>query len=212
MIIRHSVHILIFVAFLLLGACNSESHHHGRIIGIQPYGKIKSDLIDSVGSALRKEYDARIVILPSQDIPQHSFINVKSPRYRADKIIRHLKDTRPDSLDYILAITDKDISTTKKDFLGNTLEPKTKYEDWGVFGLGYRPGPSCIVSTFRIGKTTRTNFVTRLQKISVHEIGHNLGLDHCDSQGCVMQDAVESISTVDNEGLHVCAVCRQMID
>jgi archaemetzincin len=95
--------------------------------------------------------------------------------------------------------------------MGNTLEPKTKYEDWGVFGLGYMPGQSCVVSIFRTQKTSRKNFILRMKKISLHEIGHNLGLDHCDSKRCAMRDAVESISTVDNVDAQLCDKCRGKI-
>ena len=66
-----------------------------------------------------------------------------------DQLIKILKETKPDSLDFIIGLIDKDISTTKKDSKGHPLEPISKYQDWGVFGLGYRPGVSCIVSTYR---------------------------------------------------------------
>ena len=56
-------------------------------------------------------------------------------------------------------------------------KPKSKYEDWGIFGLGYRPGNAAMVSTFRLRKPGLT--IERLQKVVTHEIGHNLGLKHC---------------------------------
>jgi archaemetzincin len=193
---------------LIMSGCSPDNR---LTIGIQPYGNIEKSLIDSVSRALTAEYNADVVLLPEQPVPAHTFVNLKSPRYRADKIIHHLKDGKPDSLDHIIAITDVDISTTKKDWMGNTLEPKTKYEDWGVFGLGYMPGQSCVVSTFRTKKTSRKNFMLRMKEISLHEAGHNLGLDHCDSERCVMQDAVESISTVDNVDAQLCDNCRRAI-
>lgn len=45
----------------------------------------------------------------------------------------------PDSLDYIIGLTDKDISTTKK-ANGKMLEPASKYKDLGIMGLGFCPG------------------------------------------------------------------------
>jgi archaemetzincin len=191
---------------LIMSGCSSDNR---LTIGIQPYGNIEKSLIDSVSRAFTVEYNADVIVLPRQPVPAHTFVNLKSPRYRADKIIHHLKDVKPDSLDHIIAITDVDISTTKKDWTGNTLKPKTKYEDWGVFGLGYMPGQSCLVSTFRTQKTSRKNFMLRMKKISLHEVGHNLGLDHCDSKRCVMRDAVESISTVDNVDAQLCDKCRR---
>lgn len=197
----------LFIALVVSGCSTNDR----IVIGIQPWGAIENSLIDSISRALSIEYSADVVVLPAQEIPSQAFVNIKSPRYRADKLIGHLRDVKPDSLDHILAITDVDISTTKKDWLGNTLEPKSKYEDWGIFGLGYMPGSSCIVSTFRTQKTTPKNFRLRMKKISLHEIGHNMGLDHCDSDRCVMRDAVESISTVDNVDASLCEKCRREI-
>jgi archaemetzincin len=191
----------LFVISLIISGCSSND----RIaIGIQPWGGVEKNLIDSVSRALSTAYGAEVVVLPVEAIPVHAFVNIKSPRYRADKLIDYLRHVKPDSLDHILAITNADISTTKKDWLGNTLEPKSKYEDWGVFGLGYMPGASCIVSTFRTHGTTAKNFTLRMKKISLHEIGHNMGLDHCISDRCVMRDAAESISTVDNVDVRLC--------
>ena len=54
-------------------------------------------------------------------------------RYRADSLIRYLG--RFGSADTILiGLTNKDISTTKG-----------QIRDWGIMGLGYCPGTSCVV-------------------------------------------------------------------
>ena len=149
-------------------------------------------------------------MLESKAIPKSTFINVKSPRYRAHKILKLLRNEKPDSIHHILGLTNKDISTTKKDALGNTRKPEKKYKDWGVFGLGYCPGGSCIVSTYRF-KNNTLKFVDRFKKICVHEIGHNLGLKHCPNESCVMRDAAESIKTIDLVELNLCDACRLKI-
>ena len=106
----------------------------------------------------------------------------------------------------------KNISTTKKNMFGGVKKPKSKYEDWGIFGLGYRPGPSCIVSTYRLGKKSKKRS-NRLVKITLHEIGHNMGLPHCDRDpNCVMRDAAESIKTVDQVSKDLCEFCRKDIE
>ena len=61
------------------------------------------------------------------------------------------------------------------------------------------------ITTF-IGKTIR------MQKIAIHEIGHNLGLQHCADTTCVMQDAVESIKTIDRSTQTYCPACKQKAD
>ena len=38
-----------------------------------------------------------------------------------------------------------------------------------------------------------------MKKVVLHELGHNFGIPHCTkTEPCVMKDAVEKISTVDN--------------
>jgi archaemetzincin len=47
--------------------------------------------------------------------------------------------------------------------------------------------------------------------VAIHEIGHNLGLKHCSTPKCVMQDAVETIKTVDVAGVELCNSCKKEI-
>jgi len=89
--------------------------------------------------------------------------------------------------------------------------PAYKYQDWGVMGLGYCPGNSCVISTFRIRHKDSATETLRLKKVSVHEFGHNLGLPHCPDKKCVMTDAVESIATIDNAKLELCNKCKEQI-
>jgi archaemetzincin len=50
----------------------------------------------------------------------------------------------------------------------------------------------------------------RIQKVILHEIGHNHGLNHCTSPGqCFMKAANRKISEVDNEPMEMCRLCRQ---
>ncbi|WP_052467096.1 matrixin family metalloprotease [Psychroserpens damuponensis] len=199
-----------FVALLLLSIVFSCSKRTIKI-GIQPYGDIDTTILSSISEILKTSYQADVYILDKTELPKTAFTNIKSPRYRADSLLIDLKSHIPDSIDYILGITSKDISTTKRITDGSIKKPESKYQDWGIFGLGYKPGQSCVVSTFRIKHVKTSLFKSRLQKIAVHEIGHNLGLDHCDTKKCVMQDAVESINTVDLANFKLCNRCLDKI-
>ena len=200
-----------FVVLLLsLCACISQQE---KTIGIVTYHSYDTELRDSAMAALQRVYGFRVVHLYDTSLPKHSFIKVKSPHYRADKLIKHLNSTKPDCIDHVLGLTAKDISTTKKDAFGKTKKPVSRYEDFGIFGLGYRPGASCIVSSYRLGiGGKRSKLIQRVQKVCVHEIGHNLGLKHCPNTACVMTSAVEKLSTVDNAQLKLCAECAAQIN
>lgn len=179
-------------------------------VSIQPLGKCDAKLIDSVAKKVAHFYQVEVVINETQKLPQNAFVNIKSPRYRADTIIRSLREIKPDSIDYILAITNSDISTTKRNDDGEIKEPVRKYEDWGIFGLGFRPGPTCVVSTYRMGRKKSVK-IERAQKVALHELGHNFGLPHCPNKNCFMQDGAETIKTVDKVDFNLCNSCQKLI-
>lgn len=197
----------IVVLLIILISCNSKEMK----IGIQPYEGFDKNLIDIIAKQLRDSYNVDIVILPSRNLPKSAFVQIKSPRYRADSLLIDLKKNKPDSITYIIGLTTRDISTTKRDKYGKIKEPAKKYSDWGVFGLGYRLGPSCVVSIFRIKISDNELFISRLKKICVHELGHNLGLKHCENRNCVMEDAAETIKTIDRVGMELCDDCKRQI-
>ncbi|MDG1334156.1 MAG: hypothetical protein P8P74_17620 [Crocinitomicaceae bacterium] len=198
------------IGALILFSC---SENRPKKIAIQPYGNFDETLKDSVITSIEKTYGFEVTALPYKEIPKSAFVNIKSPRYRADTIIHILRREMPEEYDHIVGLTSLDISTTKTEDNGNTLKPQYKYEDWGIFGLGFRPGASCVISTFRLKTADQQLFMERLKKVCNHEIGHNLGLPHCESSDkCVMKDAAESIKTVDNVHLLLCDDCAAQIN
>jgi archaemetzincin len=180
-------------------------------IGIQVLGDFEDELLDSIASSLQRNYPFEIIILPKQNLPKHTFINLKSPRYRADSLLYFLIKIKPDSIQYIMGLTNKDISTTKRNKDGKIKEPSYKYQDWGVFGLGFTPGKSCVISSYRAKISNKKLFNNRILKICTHEFGHNLGLHHCKSPKCVMQDAAETIKTIDLVENELCEKCKNQI-
>lgn len=182
-----------------------------RKIGVQAYQGFSKSLSAQIKQSLEKTYGIPVYMLPERKLPASAFVHIKSPRYRADSLLRDLKAHKPDTLDHVLGLCTVDISTTKRDASGAVKEPRDKYLDWGVFGLGYRPGPSCVISSFRLHRAPATAFYERIEKISIHEIGHNLGLEHCETPQCVMADAAEKLSTVDGVKAELCERCKRKI-
>jgi archaemetzincin len=203
---------IVSISVFVFGGCaRHEVKKEFVKVGLQPFGNFDPALMDTISRTIEKTYGFQCIVLNPRGLPAHAFTNLKVARYRADKLIGVLKQEMPDSLDYIMGLTNQDISFTKKDEYGSIKKPESKYEDWGIFGLGYRPGPSSVVSTFRIKHSDKLKFVERVKKISLHELGHNLGLEHCKSEFCLMRDAVETIKTIDQVKVSLCPSCKNKI-
>jgi archaemetzincin len=201
----------IIILVVLFFGCQSKETKQ-LTVGIQPYGLFSAAKTDTIAKTIADFYQIQTVILPAKEMYKEAFTEVKSPRYRADKMINLQKKNKVASLDFILGLTSKDISVTKKDKWGKIKTPTYKYADWGIMGLAYCPGNSCIVSTFRIQHANSKTHFTRFKKVAVHEFGHNLGLPHCSDKTCVMTDAVESVKTIDNAKLALCVKCKSQLD
>lgn len=199
---------IIFLGILLAVSCRDTEQ---KVVGIQPYDDFDPGLISDLSTAIQEVYGFRAIVLPSRPLPSSAFVQVKSPRYRADSLLAIQRRSQPDSVDYIIGLTEKDISAAKYGKDRKPLQPSAKYKDWGVFGLGYRPGTSSVVSIYRYSNADRALLRNRFLKIAVHELGHNLGLPHCETSSCVMNDAAETIRTVDRVSRDLCAACRKSI-
>ncbi|OJJ17555.1 hypothetical protein BKI52_27215 [marine bacterium AO1-C] len=183
-------------------------------VAIQPFKGTDKGSVLEVKKGIERYYGLQVTILPDIPLPAHAKnthilkkYHLKLPvRYRADSLIAYLWDTKPPAYDYIIGLTNQDISTTKP------KKPKWLYTDWGIFGLGYRPGPTCIVSTYRLYRYANlAQMRTRLRKIAIHELGHNLNLKHCPHSNCVMQSARESMKTIDTEPESLCDSCKNIV-
>ena len=118
-----------YFGFIFLIAASISCVKSPDYIAIQPYGSVSQAVIDSVSSGLARIYGSTIVVLDEIDLPESAFVNIKSPRYRADSLLAHLKRIKPNDVDYIVGLASSDISTTKRDRKGNIKSPKSKYQD-----------------------------------------------------------------------------------
>lgn len=168
------------------------------VVGLLPLDPVKPALVKLVGDELRAFHGVKTVELKEVPLPAEAYYRPRN-RYRADILLEWLDRNRPPACDHVLGITAADISCTKG-----------PYQDWGIFGYGYMPGPSSVISTFRLNRNARSpdHFRERLVKVALHEVGHNLGLDHCPDKACLMVDAEGTMAAVDRERKALCAACR----
>ncbi len=170
---------------------------------LQPLGPNDGQMLVAARRGIARLLGLTVRDLSPQPLPVAAYYPPRK-RYRAEKLLGYLEQyVRPRSgCDHVLGMTSADISKTKGDA-----------PDWGIFGLGEMPGTVAVVSTFRLGgrHATRRQIAIRVVKVVNHELGHNLGLDHCPGRGCLMQDARGAIKTVDEEAGLLCQACRSRL-
>ncbi len=214
--------LLFILSFLIISACDnkpiapvSKSRFHLSSSSAKPVKsdkKIKVALVPfsgvdaSYSTLLKSEielfYACDVIILPKQNLPDFAYYEPRN-RYKADSLLKFLKMKLPKEYNFILGITNKDISTKDE-----------TYEDWGIFGLGFLGGPSCVVSDFRLKKSAKdiNHLHERLIKVVLHELGHTFGLPHCTADNsCLMEDADGTIKSVDREEKYLCESCKKKL-
>lgn len=197
MVVRRKL--LLLALFLLsiataISVYNAAKPKPQTIIYIQPLGVVSSEYVTFLQESITRFYGYRCVVKPAVPLTPN-LLAASQTRYEASKILRKFN-----SSENLLLITTKDIAHYKSSAM----------PEYGIFGLGYRPGTTCVVSTFRLHReVSRAKCLERLEKVALHEIGHNLGLPHCsDDRHCMMQAARGTIKQVDLEQVWFCEACR----
>lgn len=178
---------------LLLILVSLSSFDKSKTIYIQPLGTVKQEYLEYIKTSVKKFYGYDCIIKPKINFSSDILAGSRT-RYESSKILNKFNSDQN-----LLIITEKDIAYRKSD----------EFPEWGIFGQGLRPGKTCVISTFRLKKkVSKEKLLERLKKIALHEIGHNLGLNHCtNNKECMMNDADGTIKQVDREKIWFCPKC-----
>jgi archaemetzincin len=178
-----------------------------RVLALLALGEVQEETIATVKRSIESAYAWKVDLLEPSELLASAYYKPRR-RYRAEKLLDWLVAEKPRGADKIMGLTEVDISTTKG-----------KHEDWGICGLALLDGDASVVSTFRIkrklgkvkGPERHQKYLARLTDLSAHEFGHQLGLEHCPNEGCIMEDAKGTVLTFNKSTGELCAECRHQL-
>ncbi len=161
-------------------------------------GPLPPGLLGAIGQALQTVYGSPVVVRSPQQRPSYAF-NKDRNQYHSSAILRRLAQLRPDRGDApLLGVTDVDLFVPDAPF---------------VFGEADRAERTAVISVARLGHgpdgraldPERLRHRARVE--AVHDLGHLLGLSHCQDVRCAMFLSHKP-SDCDRKGLGLCGACR----
>jgi archaemetzincin len=160
-------------------------------------GHVESGSLEALQARLAAEFGVPCRLRPDTLEPSFAY-HAERGQYHSSEIIARMQAAVDQRTWRLLGVTAADLYIPILTF---------------VFGEAHMEGPCAVVSTHRL----RQEFYglpgddvlvqRRLFCEAVHELGHTLGLRHCDDYECAMS-ASHSVELIDLKNPHLCDACR----
>ena len=159
-------------------------------IQILPIGEVEARSLRILQKDMERIFST-VEILSPIDIIESAFDPGRG-QYLAGKFLSRVKETPGE---HVLGVTEVDLYTPDLNF---------------VFGQAQVSGKAAVISLNRLHTSDRSLFHSRMVKEAVHELGHTLGLRHCQDIYCVMHFSNSLLDTDIKSGTY-CGKCQELL-
>jgi len=157
-------------------------------------GEVPKELLEKVNEDLKSTFRMVGDISQEETIPKTAFNQFRN-QYRSNQVLDFLDEKFEGR---VLGVTKNDMYTEGLNY---------------VFGQAKMKGRVAVVSIVRLDPSfwhqpkDEGLLEQRTTKECIHEIGHVLGLGHCNNRGCVMNFS-NTIGEVDKKTKYLCNTCK----
>jgi archaemetzincin len=168
-----------------------------NLVHLLPVGTIDTCLLENLSASIPRSLHVDCAILPFNLDPNPSY-HPERQQFHSSEILHRMQSLVRTRDWRFLAIANVDLYI-----------PILKY----VFGEAQMGGPCAVVSAYRLRQEfyglERDDALLsqRLLKESIHELGHTLGLHHCEDYRCVMASS-HAVEWIDLREHTFCEACR----
>lgn len=169
-------------------------------LGLVALGPVDPYILRSLRTALSKFLMLPVRILRPKPLPLRTY-NAVRQQYNAIQLLEFILDDVETGAFRVLGVTAQDLYIPILTF---------------VFGDGQLNGKAAIISLFRPRgdagdpPPSRPVFFRRILKLSLHELGHSFGLEHCREEGCLMGFST-NLEKLDKKDLVLCDYCQILL-
>jgi len=159
-------------------------------------GDIDPCILQELKGGLEAVFGCPVNIIKPIPVPDRAF-NRSRNQYLSDALLDQLRQQKQKSA-HLLGVTAVDIYTDGLNFVFGQADAAARV---ALISLHHLRDEDCALPG---GEQL---LLERSLKEAVHELGHTLGLGHCEDTGCVMHFSNSLIDT-DVKGRYFCSRCR----
>jgi len=189
--------------FAALVAATPEVSEEYPVIVVVPLGEPGEDLVEFIAESLKSRFRFTVRVTDPEPLPEFAWYEPRK-RWRAERLLTHLKQMDVGDAWRVCGITEEPISTTKG-----------KRYDYGIAGLADMGGKTSVLTSYlfrRVKKRNRKRYLRYMENLVLHEVGHTLGLDHCPLARCIMADAKGNALKAARRSINeFCPRCNRLI-